>query len=69
MQRTLCAVLILGLCGCGVLDGSSSSDGLPDLGADVAPQDAFDAEADMTISEANADAEFEKLMKEIEADG
>lgn len=50
--------------------GSSSSDGeLEDIGVQVASQEEFDVQADGAIDASNADAEFDKLMKEIESDG
>jgi len=67
MKRIASMLGVLVLAGCSVVDSSEPE--LEDVGVDVPPQEVYDAQADAAITEANADAEFEKLRREIESDG
>ncbi len=64
------AIAILGalLAACGTSDSHASGPDAETYGVTVPTESEAKQHADATIDEANADAEFQKLMKEIEAD-
>ena len=70
MMTTMCGVLNLAGCGGNGAETSPSPSAaqLPDVNVQVPSQDQADADAVKTINPENADEEFERLQREIDAD-
>ena len=78
IRHALCCALLLGLAGCaGDENGVAASNPqdppaagtIDEIDADVPTAAEAKSQAEKSINESNADAEFEKLKEEIEGDG